>query len=58
MSNELLKISPELVAGGLVVLGMVSWAVNFAKKWWDNKTYGDPNEIVSVGPTGVAPLIK
>jgi len=40
-----------MIAGGLMVLGIIA-AIKYARGWWEKKVYGDPQEIISIGPTG------
>ena len=46
-----------LVGAGLLVLGVATAITKYVRDrhvrdWWEKKAYGDPEEILSVGPTG------
>ena len=41
-----------MIAAGLMTLGVATAITKYVRDWWEKKTYGDPEEILSVGPTG------
>jgi len=52
ISGETVKASLEIMAA-LLAVGMITALTMQARNWLDKQRYGDPNEIVDVGSTGM-----